>query len=142
MLLGEDYFERFMPNGDTNIDFKKLPGATGVQVPRRLTNAQMEFLTIEYGVEFAQVYQLGPGKNGGGGKYIVFSGAVDKVEITVGRDIMLINHTHPGGTASSSDKDRKVLRKLAKLGSPQKTSAIIPIGKPKIYFTKEGVKNV
>ena len=72
--LGEDVYERIMPNGDTNIDFDRLPGKAGYQINKRLTDKQMEFLTNEYGVEFAQVYQLGLGKNGGGGKYYIYSG--------------------------------------------------------------------
>ena len=61
-LAAEDFFERIMPNGDRNIDFTKLPGSKGIEMPKRLTDKQMMFLTNEYGVEFAQVYVLGSGK--------------------------------------------------------------------------------
>ena len=61
----------------------------------------MEFLTNEYGVEFAQVYQLGPRKNGGGGKYYIYSGNSNSVLVPVNKNTMLINHTHPGGTHHS-----------------------------------------
>ncbi|MBQ4225466.1 MAG: hypothetical protein II664_04025, partial [Oscillospiraceae bacterium] len=60
-MLGEDVLERIMPNGEKKIDFSKPPGSKGIEVPRRLTDSQMEFLTQEYGIEFAQVYELGTG---------------------------------------------------------------------------------
>lgn len=138
--LGEDVYERIMPNGDKNIDFDRLPGKAGYQIKKRLTDKQMEFLTTEYGVEFAQVYQLGPGKNGGGGKYFIYSGTVNSVIVPVNKNTMLINHTHPGGTAYPSSKDKKLMALYAQHGSPQKTSAIIPRGKKTIKFTSKGKK--
>ena len=138
--LGEDVFERIMPNGDHNVDFNQLPGSNGYQVAHRLSDKQMEFLTNEYGVEFAQVYQRGPGKNGGGGKYYIYSGDVSSVRVPVNKDTMLINHTHPGGTASPSKQDLKLMAMYAQFGSPQRTSAIIPSGKETVYFTSNGKK--
>lgn len=139
--LAEEVFDRFMPNGDKNVDFTKLPGSTGIQVKKRLTDKQMTFLTKEYGVEFAQVYERGPGKNGRGGKYTIYSGTVDTVTIPVNRNTVLINHTHPGGTASPSKKDLKLMALIKQAGSPQRTSAIIPIGKETVKFTSKGEKN-
>ena len=55
VALGEDVLVRYMPNGDKNVDFSKLPGLNGIQVKKRLTDEQMLFLTNEYGIEFAQV---------------------------------------------------------------------------------------
>ena len=138
--LAEQVITRYMQNGDKNIDFNKLPGSKGVQVPRRLTDREMIFLTQEYGVEFAQVYEYGPGKNGRGGKYYVYSGTINSVQVPVRKDIMLINHTHPGGTAHPSKEDKDLLVYYSLSGSPQKTSAIIPLGKTKIHFTSKGIR--
>ncbi len=138
--LAEDFFDRIMPNGDKNIDFKRLPGTKGIQVEHRLTDKQMEFLTNEYGVEFAQVYELGNGKNGHGGKYMIYSGTVNRVEIPVTEKTILINHTHPGGTAYPSGEDKALLALIKRVGSPQKTSSIIPSGKKTIRFTSKGKK--
>lgn len=138
--LAEQVITRYMRNGDKNTDFDKLPGSKGIQVPKRLSDREMIFLTEEYGVEFAQVYKYGPGKNGRGGKYYVYSGTIDSVEVPVSKDIMLINHTHPGGTAHPSEEDKRLLKNFYMSGSPQKSSAIIPIGKQTIKFTSKGIK--
>ena len=138
--LAEQVIIRYMRNGDKNTDFDKLPGSKGIQVPKRLSDREMIFLTEEYGVEFAQVYKYGPGKNGRGGKYYVYSGTINSVIVPLGKDIMLINHTHPGGTASPSPEDLELLISYSLTGSPQKTSAIIPIGKSTIKFTSKGLK--
>lgn len=138
--LAEDVFDRFMPNGEKNIDFSRLPGATGIQVKKRLTDKQMTFLTNEYGVEFAQVYERGPGKNGHGGRYIIYSGTVNRVEFPVNNNTVLINHTHPRGTARPSEADKRLMALIKQVGSPQKTSRIIPIGKKPVKFTSKGLK--
>ena len=138
--LAEQVLTRYMPNGDKNTDFEKLPGSKGIQVPKRLSDREMVFLTKEYGVEFAQIYKYGPGKNGRGGKYYIYSGTINSVIVPVGRNVMLINHTHPGGTDEPSTEDKELLISLALSGSPQKTSSIIPIGKTTIRFTLKGVK--
>lgn len=44
-------------------------------------------------------------------------------------DRMLISHTHPGGTAWASQPDKAVLRHLREIGSPQRSSVVIPVGK-------------
>lgn len=138
--LGEETYERFMPNGDKNIDFTKLPGTEGIQVKKRLSDKQMMFLTNEYGIEFAQVYERGPGKNGRGGKYMIYSGTVNSVTIPVNSNTILINHTHPNGTAFPSKKDRKLMALIRQAGSPQITSSIIPVGGKSVKFTSKGLK--
>ncbi len=138
--LGEDVFEGIMPNGEKRIDFRNLPGSKGVQVKKRLTDQQMMYLTNKYDIEFAQVYQLGPGKNGRGGKYYIYSGVKDSVIIPVSNKTILINHTHPGGTAYPSNRDKKLMELLSSAGSPQKTSSILPRGKKAVKFTKKGVR--
>ncbi len=100
----------------------------------------MMFLTQEYGVEFAQVYELGNGKGGRGGKYIIYSGNVNSVTIPVSNKTILINHTHPNGTAYPSSKDLKLMEYISNVGSPQKTSGIVPLGKKTVKFTKKGIK--
>ncbi len=138
--LGEDVFDRIMPNGDKNIDFNKLPGLKGIQVKKRLTDKQMMFLTSEYGIEFAQVYERGQKKNGRGGKYMIYSGTVNSVTIPVNSNTILINHTHPNGTAFPSAKDKKLMALIKQAGSPQKTSSIIPLGKGTVKFTSKGLR--
>ena len=138
--LAEDTVERYLPSGKKVIDFDKLPGLTGIKLQKRLTDEQMTFLTNEYGVEFAQVYELGAGKNGRGGQYRLYSGIVNRVEIPVTSKTILINHTHPGGTQHPSKADLKLLALIMQVGSPQRTSAIIPVGKSSIKYTLKGVK--
>ncbi|MCR5311309.1 MAG: JAB domain-containing protein [Lachnospiraceae bacterium] len=139
-VLREETFDRTMPDGTINVDFTNLPGGKGIQVKRRLTDAQMSFLTKEYGVEFAQVYERGQGKNGAGGKYMIYSGTVDHVHIPINKNTVLINHTHPGGTAHPSQEDMRVMDLVKQAGSPQITSSIIPIGKNTVKFTSKGLK--
>ena len=76
-------------------------------IQNRLTPDQMMFLTDKYGVEFAQVYTLGLGKNGRNGKYYLFSGTRNSVNIPVNASIILPNHTHPGGTACPSKQEMR-----------------------------------
>ena len=138
--LGEDVFTRIMPDGNKNIDFNSLPGSKGIQVKKRLNDDQMSFLTNEYGVEFAQVYERGVGKNGHGGVYKIYSGTVNSVTIPVSSNTVLINHTHPGGSAFPSEKDLKLMALIKQAGSPQKTSSIIPLGKETVKYTTKGIK--
>ena len=139
--LNEDVFIRYMPDGKQVTDFNYLPGKAGIAIPRRLSVEEMIYLTQEYGIEFAQVYQRGTGLNGRGGRYFIYSGDVRSVNVPVNKDIIIINHTHPSGTAYPSSKDKKLLLLLEQKGSPQRTSEIIPIGNTKtIRFGKEGIK--
>ena len=139
-VLGEDVFEGTLPNGEKRVDFRYLPGSKGFQVKNRLTDQQMMYLTNKYDVEFAQVYQLGSGKNGSGGKYYIYSGTKNSVIIPVNSRTILINHTHPGGTEYPSDRDKKLMALISSAGSPQKTSSILPRGKKAVKFTKKGVR--
>lgn len=138
--LREDTYERFFPNGSKVIDFSKLPGKNGIAVKKRLSDEQMAYLTNEYGIEFAQVYELGPGKKGSGGVYKIYSGDTNSVLIPINSRTILINHTHPGGTAYPSSEDLDVLDYIKQAGSPQRTSSIIPLGKSSIKFKSKGVK--
>ena len=137
--LNEETFTRYMSDGRQVTDVTSLPGSTGIRTPRRLTTEEMTFLTKEYGVEFAQVYKYGNGVNGGGGQYYLYSGTVDAVKVPVAGNIMLINHTHPGGTAYPSGADKALLGRYQQFGSPQISSEIIPIGKGNIRFNRHGL---
>ena len=70
---------------------------------------------------------------------IYISGTVDYVQVPVAKDIMLINHTHPSGSAYPSSKDMKLLGNYQRFGSPQLSSEIIPIGKNNIRFNINGL---
>ncbi|MFJ6565520.1 RHS repeat domain-containing protein [Streptomyces sp. NPDC091412] len=102
-----------------------LPGSAGAQIPGRLSSDQMAALSAEHGVEFALVYRTGPGRNGGGGTYWLYSGRERAVTVPVGDDVRFISHTHPGGTPYASRGDLKVLKSLRKEGSPQISSQVV-----------------
>lgn len=136
-FLNEEILTRYMPDGRQVIDVTNLSGSTGIKIPRRLTTEEMTFLTQEYGVEIAQVYKYGI--NGGGGQYYLYSGTVNSVKVPVGNDIMLINHTHPSGTAYPRSADKALLGRYQQFGSPQISSEIIPIGKRNIRFNINGL---
>ena len=69
----------------------------------------------------------------------MYSGTVDSVQVPIAKDIMLINHTHPSGTARPSGMDIKLLGQYQQVGSPQLSSEIIPIGKNNIRFNTKGL---
>jgi hypothetical protein len=94
----------------------------------------MEALTAEHGVEFSLVYKAGPGRAGGGGTYWLHSGTKSTVQVPLGSDVRWIYHTHPGGTAAASTADKNVLKLLQQVGSPQRSSQIVPAGKQTIRF--------
>lgn len=106
-----------------------LPRASGVPIPARPTVQELENLTAKHGVEFAVTYKLGAGRRGGGGQYFLYSGDAGSVKIPLEADSMFIYHTHPGGTPWASGPDKKVMEKLRLLGSPQRSSQVIPVGK-------------
>ena len=137
--LNEEIFTRYLANGKKVTDITDLPGSTGISMSRRLTTEEMTFLTQEYGVEFAQVYKYGDGINGGGGYYKLYSGTADSVQVPIANDIMLINHTHPGGTAYPSNADKLLMRRYQQFGSLQRSSEIIPIGKSNVRFNVNGL---
>ena len=119
-----------------------LPGSGGAFIgDSRLSNEAMQQFSDQYGVEFAQIYTAGPGKNGGGGFYTLYSGTEKTVNVPFGEDIFLINHTHPGGTVSPSIHDINYLKKAEAAGSPQKSSVILPKNKPPVKFNKNTPAN-
>jgi hypothetical protein len=65
---------------------------------------------------------------------MLYSGEIDSVQVPISADEMLIYHTHPGGTAYASDADQKFLQNLIDVGSPQRSSQIVPVGKPVVRF--------
>jgi len=71
-------------------------------------------------VEFSLIYRLGPGKNGAGGQYWLYSGVENKVFVPIADD--------PKGSIGASGGDRNVMKELKRVGSPQRSSQIIPIG--------------
>ncbi len=105
----------------------------GVQIEGRLADAQMQALTKEYGVEFAQIYRPGRGKNGGGGTYWLYAGSENHVTVPVANDVIVVNHTHLSGEASqlASPADYRTLKNLADSGSPQRSSQIVVVGDEK-----------
>ncbi|OQS43057.1 hypothetical protein, partial [Chromobacterium haemolyticum] len=115
-----------------------LPGAAGVAIPSRPMPVQLANLTEKHGVEFAATYKYGPGTNGGGGQYYLYSGERGAVEVPISANEMLIYHTHPGGTAFASQADMDVLNLLKLAGSPQRSSQIVPVGKDVVRFGPKG----
>jgi hypothetical protein len=117
-----------------------LPGSSGSQILYRPTSTQLDLLTAKHNVEFAVTYKMGPGPNGGGGQYFLHSGKIDSVTIPLEPDRILITHTHPGGTAYASQADQNLLKTLELLGSPQRSSQVIPSGGTAIRFNKSSNK--
>jgi len=96
----------------------RLPGSLGAPMKRRLSPTEMVALTDRYRVEFSQVYFTGPGRNGGGGSYKLYSGTINEVDVPVGPKVRWIGHSHPGGTRYASSRDQNVLKELNKYGNP------------------------
>ena len=67
-VLFENMFYHISNDNKKFVDFQKLPESKGIEIQKRLTQGQMEYLTKKHGVEFAQIYVMGEGKNGRGGK--------------------------------------------------------------------------
>ena len=111
-----------------------LPGSNGVLIPKRPTVPELENLTAKHGVEFATIYERGTNANGGGGQYYLYSGTDRALSIPLDPNLILINHTHPRGSAFASEADYNVLEVLKLLGSPQRSSQIIPVGKAPVRF--------
>jgi hypothetical protein len=125
----------------TTIGHRGLPGPAGMKISNRLSESQMLSLTDRYGVEFAQVYRLGEGRNGGGGQYILYSGTANQVTVPLDPKNIVIGHTHPGGSDYPSMADLRLISALSQLGSPQRTSAIYPNGKQTVKFTVKGSRD-
>ena len=100
------------PRPEWNKLFTVLPGKQGIEVPRRVSAKDMAKLQDHYDREFALIYQWGPGENGSGGKYFLFSGTANEVTFdpsTFGHSPYIeIWHTHPRGSSalpSTADLD-------------------------------------
>ena len=126
--LSEEFVYSMSKDGRINIDVKQLPGQKGISIKKRLSQNQIEFLTKKY-------------NNGRGGTYYLYSGTENSVIIPLRKDVMLINHSHPKGTEYASTGDMKVMSILKKLGSPQNTSEIYPVGKKKVKFDIKHSRN-
>ncbi|MDX1964406.1 MAG: RHS repeat-associated core domain-containing protein [Pirellulales bacterium] len=114
--------------GDVVVDAAALPGRTGMQVGRRLTNTEMEGLQLAHGREFALIYETGAGRNGGGGRYLLFSGDHAKVWFPANGNYRWISHTHPAGYAQHASKDDMLwLQLMQKNGNPQRYSTVVPL---------------
>jgi hypothetical protein len=110
------------------------PGAQGVRVPRRLTVEEMNQYTLDTGVEYLLAYKPGPGRNGGGGQYWLYSGTENQVNYPV--DAYAIYHTHPSGSITPSGYINPATGRLAgdigaldfrsSQGNPQQSSQFIP----------------
>ncbi|MER7467994.1 ricin-type beta-trefoil lectin domain protein [Streptomyces sp. NPDC097981] len=102
----------------------KEPGGTGMPVSGRVSPAEMAALTNATNREWGLVYQLGPGRNGGGGQYYLYSGGEHSVYMGTGADRMWIYHTHPTFPyASKADRANILLQ--TSLGSPQRSAQIV-----------------
>ncbi|OAB34381.1 hypothetical protein PGLA_22755 [Paenibacillus glacialis] len=136
---GSQLTRRILPDGRVVSDVTSLPGKQGITVPNRVSPEEMRQLTEHHGVQFALVYERGTGKNGAGGTYNLFSGTSTSVPVPISKDSMLIYHTHPAGSPFSSKADRRVLQVLEQVGSPQRSSQIIPSGRDDVIrFFQDG----
>ena len=124
-------------------EFVSINGVQAFEIgSRRVSPGEMATMQARFGTEFAQVYIKGPGRNGGGGTYYLIQGSQGTVPIPIRDDLIWISHTHPAEldgvaiTLVASGKDRNVLARLQAVGSPQRTSQVIPeVGEP-FFFTK------
>jgi RHS repeat-associated protein len=115
-------------------------GQSATELGGRLNPQQMAALQAEHGTEFAQIYLTGAGRNGGGGSYYLLQGNAGTVNIPIGPNVRLINHTHPqvlnGNVVplTASHADQAVMRALQRAGSPQRTSQVVPEVGPAFRF--------
>ena len=111
-----------------------LPGRAGIPIARRPTLTEMENLSAKHGVEFAVTYKYGPGPNGGGGQYWLYSGTSNRVAIPLEADNMFIYHTHPNGAMFGSGPDRAVmdflLARSARRSAPPTSFRLAAAGHP------------
>ncbi|MEV7618039.1 RHS repeat-associated core domain-containing protein [Streptomyces sp. NPDC089799] len=103
---------------------KSPPGSKGLPVAKRPTPLEMAALTNATNLEWGVTYKYGPGKNGGGGQYYLYSGAEHSVAMDTGPEWMWIYHSHPTH-AYASDRDLGNVVLQSALGSPQKSSMIV-----------------
>jgi RHS repeat-associated protein len=122
--------------GDVIVEGANLPGRNGVEVARRLTATEMAALQNSHDVEFALIYELGPGPRGGGGRYLLFSGGKANVYFPPNGKYIWISHTHPSGyPLRASTDDRLWLQLMQRNGSPQHTSTVIPLDSDPFRFS-------
>lgn len=134
-------------SGDILFRADALPGWDGVVVPRRLRTYEMESLSRTFGAEFSLQYVAGPGRNGGGGIYRLYSGTYRNVHVPTGPDVFWISHTHTSGIERASGHTSKTTGELLRgdqfllwrlqerFQSPQQTSTIIPVGGSPFRFS-------
>lgn len=116
------------------IDPNNLPGSQGIEIPFRLTPYEMVVLTRNFGVEFALQYELGPGINGGGGRYWLTSGELREVDVLYGNQYVHIYHTHPSGSISPSTADRRSADlQISVFGSNQRNFQLISVHEDGTY---------
>lgn len=89
----------------------------------------IRILSEHFGIEFALVFELN--RTG----YILYPGTKNSVAVAANGENILLNHTHPGGTAYASDPDMNWLRFSISKGSPQVKSVILPQGKRRFCFS-------
>jgi hypothetical protein len=126
------------------LDDVTIPTRTGTatRLDRRLSNADLAELHRQEGVEFAQIYLTGPGRNGGGGQTLLIRGNDRGVRIPVGPNVRIINHSHPRMLDGSvvplraSLPDRQTMEALRRSGSPQRLSRIVTEEGHVIDFTE------
>nr|GEU28664.1 hypothetical protein [Tanacetum cinerariifolium] len=87
---------------------ERLPGKAGTPISGRPTISEVENLTVKHNVEFAVTLKMGPGK------MVV---VVNTIYILVYKEI----------ARYASDADMEVMKYLKDIGSPQRSSLIIPV---------------
>jgi hypothetical protein len=73
----------------------------------------MEALSKSFNVEFSLVYKLGPGPDGAGGTYKLYSGSYGRVFVPKDEaGVIWISHTHPSGSGWASVSDQSILKQI------------------------------
>jgi hypothetical protein len=93
------------------------------------------------------MYVRGPGRNGGGGHYELFSGTFDRVQTKLLPGYYDIYHTHPRGSRFASPQDMRYLEALIKIqqdsGIPmQESSRVIPVNRGAPFRYSVGANNI
>lgn len=119
--------------------FSRMPGETGLRMPKDLTEDQAQFLIESYPVEF------GVSQNQVTGEFRLHSGTINTIRLVPSNgfragDLWWLSHTHPGGGTAASTRDMlylDVLRKQQlKAGHPaQPSSRIFPWRGKSFEFT-------
>ena len=108
----------------------------------RLSDTELRSLSRQFDREFALVYRMGSGKNGGGGNYWLYSGSKYRVPIGhLDSKTILIAHTHPFGAFLRPSKLDYVLIKNLNI-SGQKSSKILHQDGRTAIFTLDGWKEI